>query len=76
MTLNVFDVGSMNGETEITSAEPGDLVYIGVTGGNVRTDGVQVNGGDVYVTETMGYYYYFQMPEEGTATVTINWLIY
>ena len=63
------------GETEITSANPGDLVYIGVTGGNVRTNGVQVNGGDVIVAEMTGYYY-FEMPAEGTATVTINWLIY
>ena len=63
--------------TEITSAEPEEWVYIGTSGGYIRSNGVQVNGGDVYVFYSSEYgMYYFQMPAEGTATITINWFIY
>ena len=65
-------------ETVITSADPGKTVYIKVEGGTpASTNGVEVNGGEVYVTY-LEYYgmYYFEMPAEGTATITINWFIY
>lgn len=65
-------------ETVITSADPGKTVYIKVEGGTpASTNGVEVNGGEVYVTYLEHYgMYYFEMPAEGTATITINWFIY
>lgn len=62
--------------TEITYSNPGEIVYIEITGGlpSGGASGVKVNGEAVYVFEMAGYYA-FEMPE-GTATVTIDWFNY